>query len=216
MVLVGGHLRVVEVLCGSSWCETNITCDGRRTRWRRCRCDSGKGEQMSLDYVECARRTIREIQYITIATVCGRVDGRPWNSPVYSAFDSDCNFFWISDRESQHSKNIQNNPHVFLAIYDSTIPEGTGAGQGVYIQAQAEELSDPHRVSRAHQLVASRVGKKLRPPGDFLGDAPRRIYRATLEKMWVNDVVEREGFRIDVRVEIDLALLRAEHNAVKV
>ncbi|MGH3915591.1 MAG: pyridoxamine 5'-phosphate oxidase family protein [Pseudonocardiaceae bacterium] len=169
---------------------------------------------MSLNYVECARRTIQKIQYITIATVCAEAGGRPWNSPVYSAFDSDYNFFWMSDRKSQHSKNIQNNPYIFLAIYDSTIPEGTGAGQGVYIQAQAEELSDAGRVSRAHQLVASRVGKKLRPAKDFLGDAPRRIYRATLEKMWVNDIVEKEGFRIDVRVEIDPALLRTGHNVV--
>ena len=164
--------------------------------------------------MECARRTIQKIQYITIATVCAGVDGHPWNSPVYSAFDSDYNFFWVSDRKSQHSKNIENNSCVFLAIYDSTIPEGTGAGHGVYIRAQAEEMSDPDRVSRAHQLVASRVGKTLRPPRDFLGDAPRRIYRAAPEKMWVNDVVEREGFLIDIRVEIDLALLRVEHNSI--
>lgn len=169
---------------------------------------------MSLDYVECARRTIQKIQYITIATVCVEAGGRPWNSPVYSAFDSDYNFFWMSDRKSQHSKNIQNSPYVFLVIYDSTIPEGTGAGQGVYIQAQAEELSDLSRISRAHQIVATRVEKTLRPSADFLGDAPRRIYQATPEKAWINDIVEKKGFRIDVRVEIDLALLRAKHNAV--
>lgn len=170
---------------------------------------------MSLDYVESARRTMREIEYITIATICAGVDGRPWNSPVYSAFDSDCNFFWVSDRQSQHSKNIRVNPYVFLAIYNSTIPEGTGAGRGVYIQAQAGELSDPDRIARAHQLLAGRSGKMPRPAGNFLGSMPRRIYQATPEKVWVNDVVERNGSRIDVRVEIDIALLRTEQNSVE-
>lgn len=169
---------------------------------------------MSLDHVTCARRTIQEIQYITIATICTGTGSRPWNSPVYSAFDSDYSFFWASDRRSRHSKNIRDNPSVFLAIYDSTIPEGTGAGRGVYIQAQARELSDPDEITRAHQLMARRTGKTCRPANRFLGDMPRRIYQATPEKVWVNDVVERDGFRIDVRVEIDLALLRAEHDPV--
>jgi uncharacterized protein YhbP (UPF0306 family) len=155
---------------------------------------------------------MREIEYITIATVCSGDGGCPWNSPVYTAFDSDCNFFWVSDRQSQHSKNIHGNPNIFLAIYNSTIPEGTGAGRGVYIQAQAGELSDPGQIDLAHRLLASRAGKAPRTSGNFLGDMPRRIYRATPEKMWVNDVVERNGSRIDVRVEIDLALLRVEHN----
>lgn len=174
----------------------------------------GEDVNMPLDHVECAHRTIREIQYITIATICAGIDNRPWNSPVYSAFDSDCNFFWASDCQSQHSKNIQDNPSVFLAIYNSTIPEGTGAGSGVYIQAQARELSDPDQIARAHQLMASRAGKIYRPAHHFRGDRPRRIYQATPEKVWVNDVVERDGFRIDVRVEIDLDLFRAEHNPV--
>ncbi|MGH3769814.1 MAG: pyridoxamine 5'-phosphate oxidase family protein [Pseudonocardiaceae bacterium] len=167
---------------------------------------------MSLDYAECARRTIREIQYITIATIRARSDSwpmsRPWNSPVYSAFDSDCNFYWVSDRHSQHSKNIRENPHIFLAIYNSTIPEGTGACRGVYIQAQARELSDPGEIAYAHQLLAGRVGKTPRTPDRFLGDMPRRIYQAMPEKAWVNDDGERNGHFIDIRIEIDLALLR--------
>jgi uncharacterized protein YhbP (UPF0306 family) len=169
---------------------------------------------MSLDYVKCTRRTVQEIKYITIATICAGVNGYPWNSPVYSAFDSDYNFFWASEIQSQHSKNIRENPYVFLVIYNSTIPEGAGVGKGVYIQAQASEMSDPDQITRAHQLMASRAGKPPRSAEYFLDDAPRRIYRATPTKMWVNDVVEQDDFRVDVRVEIDLALLQAEHNPV--
>jgi nitroimidazol reductase NimA-like FMN-containing flavoprotein (pyridoxamine 5'-phosphate oxidase superfamily) len=169
---------------------------------------------MSLDYLECARGTIQEIQYITIATIHTHIDSwpmsRPWNSPVYSAFDSDYNFYWVSDRHSQHSKNIRKNPNVFLAIYNSTIPEGTGSGRGVYIQAQARELSNPDEISYAHQLLAGRVGKKFRTPAHFLDDTPRRIYQATPQRAWVNDTEKRNGHLIDIRVEIDLSLLRSQ------
>jgi nitroimidazol reductase NimA-like FMN-containing flavoprotein (pyridoxamine 5'-phosphate oxidase superfamily) len=168
---------------------------------------------MSLDYTKCARRTIQEIQYITVATIHTHIDSwsmsRPWNSPVYSAFDSDYNFYWISDRHSQHSKNIRENPHIFIAIYNSTIPEGTGASRGVYIQAQARELSDPGEIAHAHQLLADRAGKASHPPDYFLDDIPRRIYQAVPERAWVNDNGERNGHFIDIRIEIDLALLHS-------
>jgi hypothetical protein len=63
---------------------------------------------MSLDHIECTQRTIQEIQYITIATIRTHNDSQPmsqpWNSPVYSAFDHDYNFYWVSDRHSQHSR----------------------------------------------------------------------------------------------------------------
>lgn len=118
---------------------------------------------------------------------------QPWNSPVYSAFDSDYNFYWVSDRHSQHSKNIQENPHIFLTIYNSTILEGTGADKGVYIQAQARELSDPGEIAYAHQLLAGRAGKTSRTPDHFLNDAPRRIYQAVPERAWVNDTREQNG-----------------------
>src|SRR5919205_4480788 len=79
---------------------------------------------------------ISKVLYITISTASK--DGTPWNSPVYSAFDQDYNFYWASDQNGQHSKNIAENDKVFIVIYDSTIPEGTG--EGVYIQARAYKL----------------------------------------------------------------------------
>jgi uncharacterized protein YhbP (UPF0306 family) len=57
-----------------------------------------------------AKEIIELILYITIATVSK--DGTPWNSPVYSAFDEDYNFYWASDQNGQHSKNIAENDKV--------------------------------------------------------------------------------------------------------
>src|SRR5260370_537682 len=91
---------------------------------------------MKSKYAEKAKKIIKKILYITIATASK--NGTPWNSPVYSAFDDKYNFFWASDQNGQHSKNIAENNKVFLVIYDSTVPEATG--EGVYIQAKAYKL----------------------------------------------------------------------------
>src|SRR3989344_4776521 len=106
--------------------------------------------------VEKAHRIIEKILYITIATVSK--DGRPWNSPVYCAFDEDYNFYWASWRENQHSKNIKENNNVFIVIYDSTVPEGTG--EGVYVQAKAYELNDGEEIKHALKYLDGRVNKK--------------------------------------------------------
>jgi hypothetical protein len=95
-----------------------------------------------------------------------------------AGFDHAYRFFWVSDRFSRHSENIRNNPNAFLAVYDSTIPEGTGAGQGVYIQARVIELTDPEHIERAHRVMAARSGRTPRPAQDYLGDMPGRIYQA--------------------------------------
>jgi len=124
------------------------------------------------------KQILQEILYITIATATK--DGIPWNSPVYSAFDEDYNFYWASDRNGQHSKNIKDNPNVFLVIYDSTAPEGTG--EGVYIQAKACELTDENERLRALKVLDQRVGKtKERTAKELLGDYSRRVYKAVPE-----------------------------------
>jgi nitroimidazol reductase NimA-like FMN-containing flavoprotein (pyridoxamine 5'-phosphate oxidase superfamily) len=152
---------------------------------------------------EKAWKIIEKILYITIATVSK--DGRPWNSPVYSAFDEKYNFYWASWKENQHSKNIRDNNQVFIVIYDSTVSEGTG--EGVYIQAKAYELGDEKEIKHALIYLDGRVNKKKDPKtriAQFQGDKPRRIYKAIPEKVWVNDVGDVNGSYVDTRVEVDL------------
>jgi nitroimidazol reductase NimA-like FMN-containing flavoprotein (pyridoxamine 5'-phosphate oxidase superfamily) len=152
----------------------------------------------SIQHLDRARRIVHSIKYVTIATASA--NGQPWNSPVYSAFDAEYNFYWASDREGQHSRNIRENPRVFLAIYDSTVPEGTG--QGVYIQATAAELINPEEIQHALEQLDGRVGKEPHRPEQFLGAMPRRVYRATPQQVWVNEDGERDSEYIDIRVEI--------------
>ena len=149
-----------------------------------------------------AKGIISKIQYITIAT--SSKEGIPWNSPVYSAFDEDYSFYWASWKENQHSRNIAENNQVFLVIYDSTVPEGTG--EGVYIQAKAHMLAEEKEIEKALSHLYRRKGEdpNKREAKEFLGGYPRRVYKAVPEKVWLNDVGEINGNYIDKRVEVKL------------
>ena len=48
-----------------------------------------------------AAKVIKSILYINIASITP--NGKPWNSPVYCAFDKNLNYYWFSWKENQHS-----------------------------------------------------------------------------------------------------------------
>ena len=159
---------------------------------------------MSDYYAKRAQEILKTIRYSTIATVSQ--DGMPWNSPVASEYDSELNIYWFSDKDNQHSHNVRENEDIFIVIYDSTVPEGSG--EGLYIQAKAYELDNPNEI-----LFARRIKKGPdynHPEGEFLGDAIRRAYKAVPQRIWMNDAEEEDGVLLrDFRVEISIANLRA-------
>src|SRR3990167_10360829 len=156
---------------------------------------------MSVPLSVQAKKIIDKILYITLATTSKQ--GQPWNSPVYSAFDENYNFYWISWKENQHSQNIRENNRIFIVIYDSTVSEGQG--QGVYIQAKAYELNDEKNINNALKYLDGRIGKQDRhKASQFQGNMPRRIYKAVPEKAWVNVDSRINGEFVDKRVEIKL------------
>ncbi len=145
-----------------------------------------------------AKEILNKIQYATVATVTP--EGKPWNSPVAHEMDEDNNIYWFSDKENQHSINIRKNPHAFIVIYDSTVPEGEG--EGVYIETNVEELSDAEVIN---SIRNTKKGKVVDDAQEFLGEAVRRCYKATPKRMWMNDAEEKDGkFVRDYRVEINL------------
>ncbi len=147
-----------------------------------------------------AKEIISQIIYITVAT--SSKDGLPWNSPVYSAYDENYNFFWTSSPHSQHSKNIAENSNIFIVIYNTGDPEGTG--EGVYIKAKAFEMNDPNEMDKALRPYYERKNKPVKPSSAFLGNGPRRLYKAVPEKVWVNTNENLDGYIIDKRIEIKL------------
>lgn len=144
---------------------------------------------------------IKQVLYITLATVSK--DGQPWNSPLYTAYDKDLNFYWFSDHKSVHSKNIHNNQKVFCVIYDSTMKEGTG--EGVYFSGKAYMLSAEKEILAALKTMDDRVGKtKKRDAGKFLGKNPLRAYKVIPDRIWMNDEEKdvNGNYVKDIKVEV--------------
>lgn len=152
------------------------------------------------DLSKRAKEIIKQIDYITIASVTP--EGMPWNSPVYSASDDNYNFFWGTHIDSQKAQNIRNNENVFLVIYDSTVPPGTG--EGVYVQAKAKQLSDPEEIQHAYETLKNRRPTPFWDTAAFSESGPVRLFKAVPMKVWMNDDSEKDGHYIDVRTEINL------------
>lgn len=147
-----------------------------------------------------AKEIIENVTYLTIASVTK--DGEPWNSPVFGSYDTEYNFYWNSKKSAQHSKNIRNNPSIFIVIYDTN--KVWGEGEGVYIQARAEELVKDNEIEVALACHFARKKKPIQPVQDFKGDSYLRIYKAVPTKAWCNTGKRVGGHFTDKRVEIKL------------
>jgi general stress protein 26 len=139
--------------------------------------------QQHLDLEAIARAIIDSNFYMTLGTA--DENGRPWVSPVYYAHDGYAEFYWVSSPEATHSRNLAARPEVSIVIFDSRTPVGTG--QGVYMSAVAEELTDTDLDKGiaifSHRSEAHGAGEwtleDVRPP------ARLRLYRATASKHFV-------------------------------
>ncbi len=147
-----------------------------------------------------ARAIIDGIAYATIATV--NESGEPWNTPVAAYhFDDDYTLYWASWADNQHSQNIRSNGRAFIAIYDSTPANGKPA-QGVYLQALVTELTDEQEVLNV-ALVFDDDPYNSSDGKEYLGEKPRRIYKAVPQKIWLNDEGAVDGGYVDIRTEAE-------------
>lgn len=159
---------------------------------------------MNKDYLIKAKQIIKDNIYMTIATAS--MKGKPWISPVFFAYDEDYNLYWVSSKDSRHSKLISENSDVSIVIFDSRAPEGEG--DGVYFEAKAIELESKTDIQEAIDLLGQRVTKdefRIKRLGEVTGDGAWRIYKATPTK--TSKLTEGEfvnGQYIDKRAEINL------------
>ena len=147
------------------------------------------------DLPERFQALLRDIPYITIATVCP--DGTPWNSPVVGTFDFQMNLYWISWKNNQHSRNIDQNPHVFVVVYDSRTPEGQG--EGLYLKMTAHAVTTAEDLATAQTIYDTAFFKHPFTHAQFDAECPQRIYRASPEAIWYNIDGKSKGHFVDRR-----------------
>ena len=148
------------------------------------------------DWAAEARQQIDENLYMAIATA--DPTGQPWSSPVYFAHRDYREFFWVSDPDAVHSRNLRERREVGIAIFDSTVPIGTG--RGVYVLGVAQELP-AHDVGEGIAVFSERAvghGGEAWGPEDVREPSRHRLYRATAEAVYVLDEHDR-------RVEVEIS-----------
>lgn len=155
-------------------------------------------------YQKKAREIIASNIYMTIATASS--SGKPWVSPVFFAYDQNYDLYWVSNRDSLHSRLIRENPQVAIVIFDSKAPEGEG--DGVYFEAKIEELSDQDQIKYAMDILNKRATKdefRIKKIGEVTGEGAWMVYKAV--PMRVSKLTEGKfinGQYVDLRVEIEL------------
>ncbi len=149
---------------------------------------------------ETAKQVLQKIVYITIAT--SSKGGIPWNTPCFCAYDSSYSFYWISHQDCVHSENIRKNSNVAIVAYDSTVPEGLGFG--IYMRAKAGAVNDKKEIAKALSLLYKRKNRPIPDVDEFVGDTPRKVYKAVPSEVWVNDIGKKSEELKYLRLKISL------------
>ena len=157
-----------------------------------------------MDNNDKAKKIIAENIYCTVATAT--LEGKPWISPVFFAYDEGYNIYWVSNKNALHSELVRANPRVAIVIFDTHAPEG--AGTAVYMEAEVEEFLKDNDVKDGTKIFNERVIKdefRIKNSGDVTGRGEWRIYKATRTKTSLLGEGEYiNGQYIDKREEVNL------------
>jgi pyridoxine/pyridoxamine 5'-phosphate oxidase len=149
---------------------------------------SEEGTMAAADSGAVAWRIIDANLYMVLATA--DANGRPWATPVYFANSGYAEFFWVSSPDRTHSRNIAARPQVGIVVFDSRVPIGTG--QGVYMQAVAEQVTGAE-LERGIEVFSRRslaTGGEAWTSDDVRGAAGLRLYRATASE---HSILAKDG-----------------------
>jgi hypothetical protein len=136
----------------------------------------------SNDLAAHARALLDANGFLTLGTV--DPNGRPWTSPVYFAAAGLREFYWSSETDAVHSRNLTERPHVSIVVFDSSVRPYHG--RALYAMATASELAGDD-LERALEVYPgpSHRGATALTRDDVTGSSPYRLYRATATDVWV-------------------------------
>ncbi len=156
------------------------------------------------NYSQEAKQIIADHIYMTIATASK--NGQPWISPVFFAYDDKYNLYWVSYKNARHSSLIKDNPQVSIVIFNSQAPEGEG--DGVYFEAEVEEITENKEIQFAMNVLGKRVTKeefRVKKVEEVTEEGAWRIYKAKPLKITkLSRGTTVNGQYIDERVEVSL------------
>jgi nitroimidazol reductase NimA-like FMN-containing flavoprotein (pyridoxamine 5'-phosphate oxidase superfamily) len=157
--------------------------------------------------VSAVREVFRRNAFCVIATASQA--GQPWLSPVFFNYTPRFDLVWESAAAALHSQYLRANPRIAVFLKD---PSAKAPARDVYIEATAREVA-PEGVAAALDTWQNgphgHSNRAERRPADYREGKPLRLYEARIDRLYVLDETVVEGYRVDVRVEVDMAALRA-------
>jgi hypothetical protein len=138
---------------------------------------------MTADDIAAHARTLLDTNgFLTLGTVDPA--GRPWTSPVYFAAAGLREFYWSSETDAVHSRNLAACRHVSIVVFDSSVRPYRG--RALYAVGAAAELhgDDLDHGLRVYPGPVDRGATAL-TRDDVTGSSPYRLYRATATDVWV-------------------------------
>ena len=148
------------------------------------------------DFAAIVRKIVDKNLYIAVATADR--SGQPWASPVFYAHTGYRDYFWVSEPDATHSRNLRERREVGGVIFDSKAKLDNG--QGVYILGVARELP-AHETTEGIQIFSQRSverGGNEWTVEDVRDPSSHRLYQATAEAVYVLD-------EHDHRIEVPLS-----------
>jgi uncharacterized protein YhbP (UPF0306 family) len=140
---------------------------------------------MNLDWPKRLKDCLESTQFMALATSGPE---KIWNHAVFFAYDTELNFYFISEPHSRHMNNIKANPEVAVAIF-STQQSPTDDVLGLQIRGQAQILSDD-LIPAAHAIYYQRSPEISGIPADiksYLGDAAWKFVKITPDEIGLFD-----------------------------
>ena len=143
------------------------------------------------ELVKLAKDIIKNNIYLTLGTA----DGDPWVAPLFYCVTEKYNFYFISQLDSLHTKQMLKNPKVAFSIFDSHAEEGQG--KGVQAMGDVHMITEDELETEINNYHTTFI--EIKP--EFLkGDAPYRLFKLSPSEVWITD----PEAKVDKRVKIDL------------
>ena len=158
-----------------------------------------------MNDIEICEYLIENNNHLVLATA--DTEGKPWISPLFFAYDTSYNTYWVSDKSARHSENIRSRPEVSISIFCPVPPDNVF--DGIYIDAEAAELTEERDILEAISVLQARPQSSKFMVSDIsnvTGDASWRIYKAAPQEINKRSdaVCPKTGQAITIRKVVSL------------
>ena len=131
-------------------------------------------------------------RYLVLSTTNGT---EPWIAPLEYILDADLNFYFFSPENARHSRHLERNSNVAVAVFDSQQPDyspGTSVTiQGVQIEATASKLDE----ADYPEVIVSGIAA-LKPPMP-----PYAVFTIHTRRFYVPKIENGVNIRVEVNMD---------------